>query len=208
MSSRSRKEAYFHASTHCLPPPLVRDPRRRLRRVRGRAANGPQHRHAPEVLAGPARGGGTRPVDPDPREGPRLAQGPHRGAPRRRHPRRPRHRPVFVRDRLREWGWDAEIVEYEVLLNYPEPASRRAGDRPPRPSRYCPSARTPSRPTRTRPATTPGPPSTATASRVTSRGRSSMPTTARPRTSRRWSRWAWTSKARSSSPATAACSGA
>lgn len=26
---------------------------------------------------------------------------------------------VFVRDRLREWGWQADLVEYEVLLNYP-----------------------------------------------------------------------------------------
>lgn len=26
---------------------------------------------------------------------------------------------VFVRDKLNEWGWDAELVEYEVLLNYP-----------------------------------------------------------------------------------------
>jgi N-acetylated-alpha-linked acidic dipeptidase len=27
---------------------------------------------------------------------------------------------VFVRDKLREWGWKAELAEYEVLLNYPE----------------------------------------------------------------------------------------
>ena len=26
----------------------------------------------------------------------------------------------FVRDKLREWGWKAELVEYEVLLNYPK----------------------------------------------------------------------------------------
>ena len=25
----------------------------------------------------------------------------------------------FVRDKLREWGWKAEIAEMEVLLNYP-----------------------------------------------------------------------------------------
>ncbi|HEX8198897.1 MAG TPA: PA domain-containing protein, partial [Isosphaeraceae bacterium] len=25
----------------------------------------------------------------------------------------------FVRDRLREWGWQADLAEYEVLLNYP-----------------------------------------------------------------------------------------
>ena len=29
-------------------------------------------------------------------------------------------RAVFVRDKLREWGWKAEIAELEVLLNYPE----------------------------------------------------------------------------------------
>ncbi len=27
---------------------------------------------------------------------------------------------VFVRDKLREWGWKAEIAEMEVLLNYPD----------------------------------------------------------------------------------------
>ena len=26
---------------------------------------------------------------------------------------------VFVRDKLREWGWEADLAEYEVLLNYP-----------------------------------------------------------------------------------------
>ena len=26
---------------------------------------------------------------------------------------------VFVRDKLREWGWKADIAEQEVLLNYP-----------------------------------------------------------------------------------------
>src|SRR5262249_46955803 len=26
---------------------------------------------------------------------------------------------VFVRDKLREWGWKADLVEFEVLLNYP-----------------------------------------------------------------------------------------
>ena len=26
---------------------------------------------------------------------------------------------VFVRDKLREWGWTADIAELEVLLNYP-----------------------------------------------------------------------------------------
>ncbi len=28
---------------------------------------------------------------------------------------------VFVRDKLREWGWKAELVELKVLLNYPVP---------------------------------------------------------------------------------------
>ena len=26
---------------------------------------------------------------------------------------------LFVRDKLRDWGWQADLVEYEVLLNYP-----------------------------------------------------------------------------------------
>ena len=26
---------------------------------------------------------------------------------------------LFVRDRLREWGWKADLATYEVLLNYP-----------------------------------------------------------------------------------------
>src|SRR5689334_15644292 len=26
---------------------------------------------------------------------------------------------IFVRDKLREWGWKADLVELEVLLNYP-----------------------------------------------------------------------------------------
>jgi len=26
---------------------------------------------------------------------------------------------LFVRDKLRDWGWQADVVEYEVLLNYP-----------------------------------------------------------------------------------------
>ncbi len=33
---------------------------------------------------------------------------------------------VFVRDKLREWGWKAELEELEVLLNYPN------SDTPPR----------------------------------------------------------------------------
>ncbi|MBX6316042.1 MAG: aminopeptidase, partial [Isosphaeraceae bacterium] len=31
----------------------------------------------------------------------------------------------FVRDRLRDWGWQADLVEYEALLNYPIPSSVR-----------------------------------------------------------------------------------
>jgi N-acetylated-alpha-linked acidic dipeptidase len=30
---------------------------------------------------------------------------------------------LFVRDKLREWGWKADLVEYEVLLNYPNPGT-------------------------------------------------------------------------------------
>jgi N-acetylated-alpha-linked acidic dipeptidase len=29
----------------------------------------------------------------------------------------------FVRDKLRGWGWDADLVEYHVLLNYPKPGT-------------------------------------------------------------------------------------
>src|SRR3954449_10971464 len=29
---------------------------------------------------------------------------------------------LFVRDKLREWGWKADLAEYEVLLNYPTQA--------------------------------------------------------------------------------------
>src|SRR5262249_39456083 len=35
---------------------------------------------------------------------------------------------LFVRDKLREWGWDASIVEYEVLLNYPAGIVNADGD--------------------------------------------------------------------------------
>ncbi|AGA30916.1 M28 family metallopeptidase [Singulisphaera acidiphila] len=35
---------------------------------------------------------------------------------------------LFVRDKLQEWGWDASIVEYEVLLNYPENLRLPDGD--------------------------------------------------------------------------------
>ncbi len=30
---------------------------------------------------------------------------------------------VFVRDKLREWGWKADLAEMQVLLNYPDPPS-------------------------------------------------------------------------------------
>ncbi|MEJ7640204.1 MAG: M28 family metallopeptidase, partial [Singulisphaera sp.] len=29
---------------------------------------------------------------------------------------------LFVRDKLRQWGWKADLAEYEVLLNYPRPS--------------------------------------------------------------------------------------
>lgn len=35
---------------------------------------------------------------------------------------------LFVRDKLQEWGWDASIVEYEVLLNYPVNSRTPNGD--------------------------------------------------------------------------------
>ena len=37
---------------------------------------------------------------------------------------------LFVRDKLREWGWKADLAEYEVLLNYPQASSSPARDRP------------------------------------------------------------------------------
>ena len=40
---------------------------------------------------------------------------------------------LFVRDKLREWGWKADLAEYEVLLNYPDlrrSSSRSSGRRP------------------------------------------------------------------------------
>lgn len=37
---------------------------------------------------------------------------------------------IFVRDRLREWGWTAEIVPYEVLLNRPSAPPTLGLDRP------------------------------------------------------------------------------
>jgi N-acetylated-alpha-linked acidic dipeptidase len=37
---------------------------------------------------------------------------------------------VFVRDKLREWGWKAEIEELEVLLNYPVQAPSLTIERP------------------------------------------------------------------------------
>ena len=41
---------------------------------------------------------------------------------------------LFVRDKLREWGWKADLAEYEVLLNYPQtlgPARDRPAAGPP-----------------------------------------------------------------------------
>ncbi|MCA1685084.1 MAG: M28 family peptidase, partial [Planctomycetia bacterium] len=35
----------------------------------------------------------------------------------------------FVRDRLRDWGWEADLAEYEVLLNYPVDARNGLGER-------------------------------------------------------------------------------
>lgn len=32
---------------------------------------------------------------------------------------------IEVRDKLRQWGWQAELAEYKVLLNYPKPESVR-----------------------------------------------------------------------------------
>ena len=72
---------------------------------------------------------------------------------------------VFVRDKLREWGWKAEIAEMEVLLNYPDSPSLQAlhatdsrGLRPRRSTR--------SRRTRTPPARKPSAPSMGTVPRA------------------------------------------
>ena len=119
---------------------------------------------------------------------------------------------VDVRDKLRDWGWKAELAEYEVLLNYPVPDAPASTScelvRPDRRDAVKVDRRRRSPPTRTRPAPTPSPPSTATASRATSPARSSTPTTAGPRTSPRWRSWASTSEARSSWSATARSSAA
>ena len=76
---------------------------------------------------------------------------------------------VFVRDKLREWGWKADIAEIEVLLNYPGRArqlSRSIG-----PSRRrSRSMKHPSPPTKIRPAPRPSAPFTATASRASPAG--------------------------------------
>ena len=37
---------------------------------------------------------------------------------------------VFVRDKLREWGWKADLEELEVLLNYPLISPQLAIERP------------------------------------------------------------------------------
>ena len=62
---------------------------------------------------------------------------------------------VFVRDKLREWGWKADIEELEVLLNYPDT------ERPPRLAIERPIVKklsldeAPSRPTKIPPAARP-----------------------------------------------------
>ena len=43
---------------------------------------------------------------------------------------------LFVRDLLREWGWKADLVPYEVLLNYPAKSTIPA-DQPARPQEPC-----------------------------------------------------------------------
>jgi N-acetylated-alpha-linked acidic dipeptidase len=37
---------------------------------------------------------------------------------------------LFVRDKLRDWGWQADLAEYEVLLNYPDGTPRLEVVRP------------------------------------------------------------------------------
>ena len=107
----------------------------------------------------------------------------------------------FVHDKLREWGWKAEMVAFEVLLNYPqgEGASESGSARPTRSSR---PTRPPSPPTRTPPVPRPSAPSMVTALPDKPLARWSMSTTAAPTTSRRWKRWASTSTGRSSWHAT------
>ena len=77
---------------------------------------------------------------------------------------------VFVRDKLREWGWKADLAEMEVLLNYPAIRPVAARSLGARSSRTCSLDEAPSRPTRTRPAARPSAPSTAMASPATPTG--------------------------------------
>ena len=78
---------------------------------------------------------------------------------------------VFVRDKLREWGWKADIAELEVLLNYPAtgvpPQTRNRAAQSRRASR---SMKPRSPPTRIRPAARPSVHFTATASRASAKG--------------------------------------
>jgi N-acetylated-alpha-linked acidic dipeptidase len=48
---------------------------------------------------------------------------------------------LFVRDKLREWGWKTEIAEYEVLLNYPRTRFGKDEEVTPRLELYEPSGR-------------------------------------------------------------------
>ncbi len=57
---------------------------------------------------------------------------------------------VFVRDKLREWGWKAELEELEVLLNYPQDSFLPAWKSRGLSLKSCHSTRHRWRPTRTR----------------------------------------------------------
>ena len=115
---------------------------------------------------------------------------------------------VFVRDKLREWGWKADIERDGGPAQLPD----RRGVLPN--SRSCaPSSRSsrwtkrPSRPTKTRPAAPPSVHSMAMAFPARRQDRSSTRITAGPKTTSRSRRWGSTSRARSFWPATAVCSG-
>ena len=95
---------------------------------------------------------------------------------------------VFVRDRLREWGWKAELVPYEVLLNYPEGKPTLQLNQPQLKNLALDEA--PLAPTRTPPAPAPSARFTATASAAALPDRSSTRTTPGPRTSPRSRSWA------------------
>src|SRR5271165_5831351 len=117
---------------------------------------------------------------------------------------------VFVRDRLQEWGWKADLVSYEVLLNYPIGKTSRTGKRRFRSTGQCSrswsSTRHPCRPTRTPQAAMPSAPFTAMGPVAKPRVRSSMSITRAPKISRRSRSWASRCRARSSWLVTAAIS--